>query len=178
MKPVIFFLFLSFSSFLLAQSADQYFNASAYAYVQNDNDYALTAVNEGLGKYPSNKKLQELKKKIEEQKENEQQQRQQGENQEQDQNSEKNPDESNSEQQSGQQDGRNEGQEGTGSSDEDPLNAEGKENAQNNRNQGERLQQQRYDNILKALENQEQNTKRRLMMGQSKSKFGRKQKDW
>lgn len=178
MKPVIIFLFFIVSGMLAAQSASEYFNNSAYAYVQSKNEDALKTVNEGLDKFPGDKKLTELKKKIEEQQENDQQQSENGENKEQDQNSNQNPEDNDSQQQSGQQDGRNEGEQGTGNSDEDPLNADGKENAQNNRDQGQRLQQQRYDNILEALKNQEQNTQRRLMMGKSKSKFGRKQKDW
>ena len=171
-------LLLIFSGFLSAQSAADYFNDSAFSYINSQNDDALTKVDEGLKKYPSDKKLQELKKKIQEQKDYDSQK---GDNQDkssQDQNSKQDPEENDSPQKSGQQDGRNEGQEGSGSSNEDPLNAEGKENAQNNRDQGQRLQQQRYDQILKAIENQEQSTQRRLMMGKTKSQLGRKQKDW
>lgn len=177
MKLILFTFLMGFTAFVAAQSADEYFNSSAYAYVQSNNRDAMEKVVEGLRKYPTNKKLQELKRKIEEQQDSEQQSNK-DEQQQQDQNSTQNPDDNDSQQQSGQQDGRNQGNEGTGSSDQDPLNAQGEENAQNNRDQGQRLQQQRFDNVLKAIENQEQDTKRRLMMGKSKSNFGRKQNDW
>ncbi|MDO5656074.1 MAG: hypothetical protein Q4G27_08045 [Flavobacteriaceae bacterium] len=177
MRGLVFFLFVNLFSVINAQSADDYFNSSAYEYLQNNHQTALEFINKGIDEYPGNKKLQELKKRIEE----EQEQNQQGEGNKQNtpndgQDQKQDPSQNN--QNAGQQDGRNEGEQGSGSSDQDPLNATGSEESNHNRDQGARLKQHRYDNILKALEQQEQNTQRRLMMGKSKSKLGRKQKDW
>lgn len=178
MRSLIISCILLFSLPVLGQNVADYFVPSANHYLQNQNKEALEVVKEGLEKLPNNKKLLELKKKIEEQQEKNKEQGDTKEGDQPDQDAEKSADKSDTEQESAQNDGRNKGEQGTGSSDKDPLEAEGEEPSDNVQDQGERLQKQRYDNILKALENQEQETQRRLMMGDSKSKLGRKQKDW
>ena len=178
MRNFIIFLMFFATNSVCAQQVGDYFVPSANHYLQDETKEALATVNEGLSKFPNDKKLQELKKKIEEQQQDDQKKGEQKKGEDQKENSDQSPEDSESQQKSGQQDGRNKGEDGSGSSDETPLNKEGKEDSQNSKDQGERLQKQRYDNILKALENQEQDTQRRLMMGKSKSKFGRKQKDW
>ena len=178
MKNLFYIFILLIFNSISAQSVDEFFVASANHYINSQNQEALDKVNKGLSQFPENQKLSELKRKIEEQQNQEQQQGENEKGQDQNEETEQNPDDNDNQQESGQQDGRNQGEQGTGSSDENPLENEGEENSQNNQNQGERLQQQRYDNILKALETQEQNTQRRLMMGKSKAKSGRNQKDW
>jgi hypothetical protein len=55
-----------------AQTAGDYFNRAARSYVKTEKDQALSTVNEGLGKYPSDSKLQALKEKLEKEQEEEQ----------------------------------------------------------------------------------------------------------
>ncbi|MDG4950472.1 hypothetical protein NLM59_06020 [Weeksellaceae bacterium KMM 9724] len=178
MRTLIILLMIFSSMAVYGQNVDDFFVPSANYYLQDKTEDALDKVNQGLEAHPNNKKLLELKKKIEEQKERDKERGKNNEGKEQDDNAKQNPEENNSQQDSPQDDGRNRGEDGTGSSQEDPMNADGEEPSENIKDQGERLQKERYDNILKALENQEQDTQRRLMMGNSKSKLGRKQKDW
>ncbi len=94
----VFFLGLSTA---WAQSAGDYFNRAARSYVKTEKEQALNAVNEGLGKFPSDSKLQALKEKLEkEQEEDRQQQNQQ------------NQDQQNQDQQQQQKDQQSEGEQG------------------------------------------------------------------
>ena len=178
MRTLIISLLVCLTITASAQQVEDYFVSSANFYLQDNTELALKTVGKGLDKFPNDPKLMELKKKIEEQQDSDKQKGKDKEGEEEQENSKQNPEDNDGQQESGQEDGRNRGEEGTGSSDENPLNARGEEESENLRDQGERLQKQRYDNILKALENQEQETQRRLMLGKSKSKLGRKQKDW
>ncbi len=60
-----------------AQSAGDYFNRAARSYVKTEKDLALNTVNEGLGKYPSDSKLQALKEKLEKEQEEDQEKQEQ-----------------------------------------------------------------------------------------------------
>ncbi|MBN7815983.1 hypothetical protein [Algoriphagus pacificus] len=60
-----------------AQTAGDYFNRAARSYVKTEKDLALNTVNEGLGKYPSDAKLQALKEKLEKEQEEDQEKQQQ-----------------------------------------------------------------------------------------------------
>lgn len=62
---------------LQAQTAGDYFNRAARSYVKTDKELALNTVNEGLGKYPSDAKLQALKEKLEKEQEEDQEKQQQ-----------------------------------------------------------------------------------------------------
>jgi len=86
---------------LQAQTSGDFFNRAARSYVKTDKDQALQSVNEGLGKFPGDTKLQALKEKLEKEKEEEQDQ----ENKEQ-------QDQQNKEQQNQQQDQKSQGEEG------------------------------------------------------------------
>jgi outer membrane biosynthesis protein TonB len=86
---------------LQAQSAGDFFNRAARSYVKTDKDQALQSVNEGLGKFPGDAKLQALKEKLEKEKEEEEEQ----ENKEQ-------QDKQNQEQQDQKQDQKSQGEEG------------------------------------------------------------------
>lgn len=59
---------------LQAQTAGDFFNRAARSYVKTDKDQALQSVNEGLGKFPGDAKLQTLKEKLEKEQEEEQEQ--------------------------------------------------------------------------------------------------------
>lgn len=178
MKTFVSYLLLCLTSFGLAQNSEEYFVASANSYLQNQTGEALEFIEQGLEEFPDDKKLQELKKKIEEQEQNESEQGENNQGEERDEDGEENPEDNDSMQKSGDPDGRNQGESGTGSSDEDPMNAPGNEDSDNVQDQGKRLLNQRYENILKALQNQEQEIQRRLLMGEAKRRMGRKQKDW
>lgn len=176
MKSLFSYILLFSVSFAFSQNAEDYFVTSANSYLQNQTQKALDLVEQGLEEFPEDRKLQELKKKIEEQQEGE------GEggenNQGNDEQAKDNPEETDSPQESGDPDGRNQGEQGTGSSDENPLDAIGDEDSENVEDQGKRFRNQRHENLLKALKNQEQDIQRRLLMGEAKSRAGRKQKDW
>ncbi|WP_296701063.1 hypothetical protein [Algoriphagus sp.] len=62
-----------------AQTAGDYFNRAARSYVKTEKELALNTVNEGLGKYPSDAKLQALKEKLEKEQEEDQEKQQQNE---------------------------------------------------------------------------------------------------
>lgn len=169
MRFVIFYI-LFLHTLLNAQSVNEVFNGAANDYINSQNESALEKIEDGLIMFPENKKLQELKRKIEEEKDQDSKQGNQG-------NQEKAEQPSEDEQtpnDSGEQDGRNEGEKGSGSSDKNPLESRGEERNKNNAD----LQSERYNDILKSLKGQEQDTQRRLMMGKSKARIGRQDKDW
>lgn len=85
---------------LQAQTAGDFFNRAARSYVKTDKDQALQSVNEGLGKFPGDAKLQALKEKLEKEKEEEDQENKEQEDQE------------NQEQQKQEQDKKSQGEEG------------------------------------------------------------------
>lgn len=60
-----------------AQTSGDYFNRAARSYVKTEKEQALNTVNEGLGKYPGDAKLQALKEKLEKEQEEEQDKQQQ-----------------------------------------------------------------------------------------------------
>lgn len=60
-----------------AQTSGDYFNRAARSYVKTEKEQALNTVNEGLGKYPGDTKLQALKEKLEKEQEEEQDKQQQ-----------------------------------------------------------------------------------------------------
>lgn len=66
-----------------AQAVGDYFNKAARSYVKTERDQALATVNEGLGKYPNDPKLQALKEKLEKEKEEEEQEKQDQQNKDQ-----------------------------------------------------------------------------------------------
>ncbi|MFT4857402.1 MAG: outer membrane biosynthesis protein TonB [Algoriphagus sp.] len=61
----------------LAQSAGDFFNKAARSYVKTEKDQALTTVNEGLSKFPSDTKLQALKEKLEQDQEKDKEEQEQ-----------------------------------------------------------------------------------------------------
>ncbi len=69
----------------LAQSAGDFFNKAARSYVKTEKDQALTTVNEGLSKFPSDTKLQALKEKLEQDQEKDKQEQEQKEQEQQNQ---------------------------------------------------------------------------------------------
>jgi outer membrane biosynthesis protein TonB len=60
-----------------SQSSGNFFNRAARSYVKTEKDQALTTVNEGLSKFPSDSKLQALKEKLEQEQEKDKQEQEQ-----------------------------------------------------------------------------------------------------
>jgi outer membrane biosynthesis protein TonB len=73
----------------LAQSAGDFFNKAARSYVKTEKDQALTTVNEGLSKFPSDTKLQALKEKLEQDQEKDKEEQEQKEQDQQNQEQQK-----------------------------------------------------------------------------------------
>lgn len=86
-----------------AQSSGEYFNKAARSYVKTEKDQALATVNDGLTKFPDDRKLKELKEKLE--KDQEEQDKQDKKDQE-------NQDKQNQEQKEQQKDNSSQGEDG------------------------------------------------------------------
>jgi outer membrane biosynthesis protein TonB len=85
-NKLIFLLILFFcfeTDFAVGQSSTDFFNRAARSYVKTETDQALKVVNDGLGKFPSDAKLQALKEKLEKEKEEQEQEQKNKEQQEQ-----------------------------------------------------------------------------------------------
>ncbi|MCU0421033.1 MAG: hypothetical protein MUC38_15400 [Cyclobacteriaceae bacterium] len=76
-------LVLLAASVLWAQGGNEYFHQGSGQFIRKNMDEALASVNKGLRAEPSNKKLQQLKKLLEQQKKEQQQQEKQQKQQEQ-----------------------------------------------------------------------------------------------
>jgi hypothetical protein len=126
-------LFLLFVEKSMAQSAGDYFNRAARSYVKTEKENALKEVNDGLGKFPDNAKLQALKEKLEKEQEDEQQQNQQDQQQQNQQNqsqdSEGEQGESESEQKDGEQTEEDKAEEGQKGENPSQQSEEAGENA-------------------------------------------------
>ncbi|MCK0199903.1 hypothetical protein [Ornithobacterium rhinotracheale] len=162
---------LVFLSFVCgyAQTSEEYFVSSANLFLQNKNSEALSRVTEGLEKFPDSKKLQALKQKLEQQQKDDKEQQ---ENPDKDQQQKKD----NPEKDKGDQKGENNGEQGKGQNDQMPQAPEQEEKP--NGSPQDFLEKERQANRLKVLQEQEKMTKRRMMMGESRAKAGRKSKDW
>jgi len=79
------FIFALSLQVTLAQSAGDFFNKAARSYVKTEKDQALTTVNEGLSKFPTDTKLQALKEKLEQDQEKDKQEQEQKEQEQQNQ---------------------------------------------------------------------------------------------
>ncbi len=79
------FIFALSLQVTLAQSAGDFFNKAARSYVKTEKDQALTTVNEGLSKFPSDTKLQALKEKLDQDQEKDKQEQEQKEQEQQNQ---------------------------------------------------------------------------------------------
>lgn len=161
MKNWFIFTFMFFSVLLWGQSKEDYFIESANLFLNNKNTEALDRVEEGLYKFPNDKKLEALKKKLEEQKEGKQ-------NKEKDQNekSEKNKNKENKE--------SNENKKK-----QEQNKASGKEKEKTEEPQtNSDLREEMYNSILKSLEKEEKKTKKRLMRQMGKREYTQKEKDW
>lgn len=73
-------IIFTFSLSSHAQTAGDFFNKAARSYVKTEKEQALQTVNEGLSKFPSDRKLQALKEKLEQEQEDEQNQNQEQQN--------------------------------------------------------------------------------------------------
>lgn len=88
-------------TFSYAQSSGDYFNRAARSYVKTEKDQALATINDGLGKFPGDRKLEALKEKLEKEQEEEQQKQDQ-----------QNQDQQNQEQKEQQEDNSSQGEDG------------------------------------------------------------------
>jgi outer membrane biosynthesis protein TonB len=82
-------IFLTVSRLSFAQGGEEYFHQGSGSFIRKDIDQALASVNKGLKLEPSSKKLQELKKLLEQQKKDQQQKDQQDKDQQQKQDQQK-----------------------------------------------------------------------------------------
>lgn len=164
---IIFFVLFSFS--VNGQnSAQNYFNEAAKKYVLNNTTAALDIVNEGLSKYPSDKKLNALKKKLEEKKEK-------------DKDKDKNKKQDKKEDKKEKEDDKGK-----------DKDEKGKNNPKNpNKNKDEKPQddgkpkpkpggipQQRVENLLDAVNNQEKQVQEKVKVNKVKGKPVQVEKDW
>ncbi|MBV7440232.1 hypothetical protein KRX57_02250 [Weeksellaceae bacterium TAE3-ERU29] len=157
MKNWFIFTLICFSGFLWGQSRDDYFIESANLFLNNKNTEALDKVEEGLYKFPKDKKLEALKKKLEEQKE-----------------SEKNKKEQNNKTNKNKQDERN-----NENNKKQEQKASGKEKNQTEEPQTNiDFRKEMYNSILESLEKEEKRTKKRLMRQMGKREYTPKEKDW
>jgi len=73
----VVFIFTLSLQLTLAQSAGEFFNKAARSYVKTEKDQALSTVNTGLSKYPSDAKLRALKEKLKQDQEKEKEEQEQ-----------------------------------------------------------------------------------------------------
>ncbi len=106
----IAFLFTLSLQVTLAQSAGDFFNKAARSYVKTEKDQALTTVNEGLSKYPSDAKLQALKEKLEQDQEKDKQEQDQKDQEQQNQDQQQQQKEQSQSEQSEQQESQDKGE--------------------------------------------------------------------
>lgn len=104
------FLFTLSLQVTLAQSAGDFFNKAARSYVKTEKDQALTTVNEGLSKYPSDAKLQALKEKLEQDQEKDKQEQDQKDQEQQNQDQQQQQKEQSQSEQSEQQESQDKGE--------------------------------------------------------------------
>ncbi len=127
-----------------AQSADDYFNGGAQAYITNNIPEALKSVETGLKQYPDDVKLKKLYELLKQQSQQQQQQQQQSQNnqsqQNQNQQSQKNQQNQQNQQQSQQNQGaqNQSGQKNTAQQNQQPPQpSEGKQSGDKQENQNE-----------------------------------------
>jgi hypothetical protein len=146
-------------------SAESYFNEAAKMYVVNNSKAALEIVNDGLNKYPSDKKLNELKKKLEEKKDNK-----------------------NKDKKDDKKDGNKDKKDNKDGKDKDKKDDKGdKDKGKNDNkpgNQGQPkpmpggISKQRTENLLDAVNNEEKKIQDKVNAQKVKGKPVQTEKDW
>lgn len=173
MKLVAFILFILFYFSVNGQNmAQNYFNDAAKMYVINNTAAALEIVNEGLSKYPSDKKLIALKKKLEDKKDK-------NKDKDKDKNDHKNKDKD-------KKDGDKDKKDDKGKEKDKPNNNEGKnEKDKDKPNENGKpkplpggISQQRLENLLDAVNNEEKNIQEKVNAKKAKGKPTQTEKDW
>lgn len=155
---LIFFVLVSFS--VKGQgSADNYFKEGAKMYVLGNTAAALQIVDNGLSKYPSDRKLRELKKKLEEKKDK-------------DKNKDKNKDKKDDK-----KDGDKDKKDNKGDQNKDK-----KDNKPGNQGQPKPMpggiSKQRTENLLDAVNNEEKKIQDKVNAQKVKGKPVQTEKDW
>lgn len=154
MKLIVFIFFVLVSFSVKGQnSAASYFNESAKMYAFNNNAAALQIVNNGLNKYPSDRKLNELKKKIKEKKD--------------DKDKDKKDDKSNNDKDKNDK----------GDKDKDKKKDKPKEDGKPKPQPGG-ISKQRLENLLDAVNNEEKKIQDKVNAKKVKGKPRKTEKDW
>lgn len=104
MKKLVFIVLMGMAVICNGQGPTYYFNKAANEYIDTSKEQALSTINEGIQRFPDNKELLELKKRLEEEEQNQDQQNQDQQQQDQEQQDQ--------EQQEGQENKNQEEQEG------------------------------------------------------------------
>lgn len=167
MKLIVFIFFVLVSFSVKGQeSADNYFNEGAKMYAFNNNAAALQIVNNGLKKYPSDRKLRELMKKLEEKKD--------------DKNKDKNKDKKDDKKDG---DKNKDKKDDKGKDKEKPKDKDGKndnkpgDNGQPKPKPGG-ISKQRLENLLDAVNNEEKKIQDKVNAQKVKGKPVQTEKDW
>lgn len=157
---LIVFIFLFLISFCVKgqNSPESYLNEGAKMYVSNNIDAALEIVNQGIKKYPSNKKLKELKEKLEEKKK---------ENKDKDDKKEEKKDKEKED------DKGKEKPENKGKPNEDKQQEDGKPKPKPGG-----IPQQRVENLLDAVNNEEKKIQNKVNANKVKGTPVQSEKDW
>ncbi len=168
--PLIIFLTL-LTAPVLAQSADQYFHNGAQFFINADVQTSLNYVEEGLTKYPNDRKLNALYEKLKEEQEKQQQQQQQEQQQDQ-----QNQEQEQEQQQQDQQDQQQENQEQQESEGEDQSEQQPQEVNPEDL-QSQQISKEEAEKILRALAQKEKELLKEFKKKKSTGS-AKHEKDW
>ncbi len=169
-KIMIFISLLAIVAPVFSQ-AEAYFNKGAQFYIHGQNAQAIQVLTEGLKRYPNDSRLKALLEKIKNQQKQQNQQQQQ---QQQNQNSQQKQDKKQQQQQDSQKDQNN--QAPPPKSENQPSQQDQKKQPQPQKGNPQKLTPEQAEQILKALEaKNDQSKKRRLLIPGKKKTV---EKDW
>lgn len=151
-----------------AQSAEEYFHNGGQSYIHSNLQDAISYVNEGLAKYPSDPKLTALLQKLEEEQKKQQQQDQQQQNQEENQ--------QNQEQQQDQQQ-QNEEQQQQQEQQPDGENGDEENDPQQQAQQMGQMSKENAEKILQALAQKEKELLKEFKKKNTRGS-AKHEKDW
>ena len=168
MRQLVFIFFVLVSFSVKGQdSADNYFKDASKMYVLGNTAAALQMVDNGLSKYPSDRKLRELKKKLEDKKDNK----------DKDKKDDKKDDKKN-------QEDKKEGKDKEDEKGKEKPSDKGKPKEDKPQDQGKPkpmpggISQQRLENLLDAVNNEEKKIQEKVNAQKAKGKPVQTEKDW
>ena len=153
MRTLITLLLLMMGSLCMAQNATDFFNSAGNQFIDGDTQTALSTVNRGLERYPSDEKLKKLRDELMKQQEQEQQQQQQ-EQQEQNQDQEKQnqeQQEQNQDQEKQEQEQKEQQQQEQEQNEEEQKEEQQPEDAEKTEEQKEQEKQDELEKFLEKL---------------------------